>query len=73
MKPHGAHSLFIMRHSRECSNSGADIVIQSLVMKTLPAFTQTGLLHLCNNSGSQERNDAKRNCQYFRAAAHPMC
>lgn len=44
---HGAHFGFDSRFPESAVTLGADIVIQSL-HKTLPAFTQTGVIH-CNN------------------------
>ena len=70
MKLMGLIFIYHEAFPESAANSGADIVIQSL-HKTLPAFTQTGLLHLCTDCVT--RDDAKRNCQYFRAVAHPMC
>ena len=53
---HGAHFIYHEAFPESAANSGADIVIQSL-HKTLPAFTQTGLLHLCTDCVT--RDDAK--------------
>ena len=44
---HGAH-LVLPGFPESAVSCGADLVIQSL-HKTLPAFTQTGLLHRCGN------------------------
>ncbi len=45
---HGAHFLLDKRFPESAVNCGADIVIQSL-HKTLPALTQTALLHICSD------------------------
>ncbi len=45
---HGAHLGFIKEFPENPIKMGADIVIES-VHKTLPAFTQTALLHVCSN------------------------
>lgn len=45
---HGAHFPFHERFPQSALEAGADLVIQS-VHKTLPAFTQTALLHLQGN------------------------
>lgn len=45
---HGAHFPFHERFPNSALKAGADLVIQS-VHKTLPAFTQTALLHLQGN------------------------
>lgn len=45
---HGAHFAFSDRLPLAAEHSGADIVIQSM-HKTLPALTQTSLLHVCSN------------------------
>ena len=50
---HGAHFIYHEAFPQSAANSGADIVIQSL-HKTLPAFTQTGLLHLCTDCVTKE-------------------
>lgn len=52
---HGAHLKFIKELSdKEALNSGSDIVIQSL-HKTLPALTQTALLHIQGNLVKEEK------------------
>lgn len=45
---HGAHFGFSKGFPENPVKLGADVVIES-VHKTLPAFTQTALLHLCSN------------------------
>ncbi|MBO8464070.1 MAG: aminotransferase class I/II-fold pyridoxal phosphate-dependent enzyme [Firmicutes bacterium] len=45
---HGAHFPFCDYFPKSAIKQGADIVIQSL-HKTMPAFTQTALLHICSN------------------------
>lgn len=51
---HGAHFAWSPLFPETATNEGADIVIESL-HKTLPAFTQTGLLHLCSDRVDKER------------------
>lgn len=53
---HGAHLGFSDFFPRSAVKCGADIVIQS-THKTLPALTQTALLHLCGDSLPVERID----------------
>lgn len=55
---HGAHFIYHKAFPDSAVNLGADIVIQSL-HKTLPAFTQTGLLHLCTDCVTKERMQKK--------------
>lgn len=55
---HGAHFIYHEDFPESAVSEGADIVIQS-VHKTLPAFTQTGLLHLCTNCISREMMQKK--------------
>ena len=50
---HGAHFIYHDAFPKSAVSTGADIVIQSL-HKTLPAMTQTGLLHLCTDCVSKE-------------------
>ena len=50
---HGAHFIYYDAFPKSAVSAGADIVIQSL-HKTLPAMTQTGLLHLCTDCVSKE-------------------
>lgn len=50
---HGAHFIYHEAFPESAVSTGADIVIQSL-HKTLPAFTQTGLLHLCTDCVTKE-------------------
>ena len=45
---HGAHFGFHSAFPRSAVSCGADVVIQS-VHKTLPAFTQSAVLHLCSD------------------------
>lgn len=51
---HGAHFGLSKEFPESAVTQGADIVIQSL-HKTLPSFTQTGLLHLCSNRVPKEK------------------
>lgn len=51
---HGAHFGLTRKFPESAVTQGADIVIQSL-HKTLPSFTQTGLLHLCSSRIQKER------------------
>ncbi len=48
---HGAHLMFHPYFPESAVNKGADLVVQS-VHKTLPALTQTALLHLCSDKVS---------------------
>ena len=50
---HGAHFPFYEKFPKSAITKGADIVIQS-VHKTMPAFTQTALLHLCSDMVSAD-------------------
>ncbi|MCD7856146.1 MAG: aminotransferase class V-fold PLP-dependent enzyme [Clostridiales bacterium] len=49
---HGAHFSFYDKFPASAVKLGADVVIQSL-HKTLPALTQTGLLHICSDRINQ--------------------
>ena len=51
---HGAHFPFYENFPESAIKKGADIVIQSL-HKTMPAFTQTALLHICTDQISAEK------------------
>lgn len=51
---HGAHLGFSKEFPENPIALGADVVIES-VHKTLPAFTQTALLHLCSDRVSTEK------------------
>lgn len=51
---HGAHFIFHEYFPKSATECGADLVIQS-THKTLPAFTQTAVLHLCSNLIPKER------------------
>ena len=51
---HGAHLYFNQHFPKGAVTCGADIVINSL-HKTLPAFTQTGLLHMQGTYADRER------------------
>ena len=55
---HGAHFIYHEVFPESAVSTGADIVIQSL-HKTLPAMTQTGLLHLCTDCVSKEMMQKK--------------
>lgn len=50
---HGAHFAWDDRMPTAAMVQGADLVIESL-HKTLPAFTQTGVLHLCSRRVKKE-------------------
>lgn len=51
---HGAHFGFAEHYPESAVHQGADLVIQS-VHKTLPAMTQTALLHLCSDRVDRHR------------------
>lgn len=51
---HGAHLEYIEQLPKSAVRCGADLVIQSL-HKTLPALTQTAILHICSRQISKER------------------
>lgn len=51
---HGAHLGFFGKFPKNAVSLGADAVIMS-IHKTLPAFTQTALLHICSNRISKDR------------------
>ena len=51
---HGAHLGFSPAFARSAVTEGADVVIQSL-HKTLPAFTQSAILHICSDRVSAEK------------------
>lgn len=51
---HGAHLGFCKEFPENPISQDADVVIES-VHKTLPAFTQTALLHVCSNRVSSEK------------------
>lgn len=53
---HGAHFVYHNYFPQSAVEQGADLVIQS-THKTLPALTQTALLHLCRNNISKRRID----------------
>ena len=55
---HGAHFIYNEAFPDSAVSSGADIVVQSL-HKTLPAMTQTGLLHLCTDCVSTKMMQKK--------------
>lgn len=50
---HGAHLTWGEHMPKPAMSQGADVVIESL-HKTLPAFTQTGVLHLCSDRVKEE-------------------
>lgn len=50
---HGAHFAWEERMPEAAMELGADIVVESL-HKTLPAFTQTGVLHVCSERVKKE-------------------
>jgi len=50
---HGAHLYWSKDGKRPATECGADLVIESL-HKTLPCFTQTGVLHRCSDRVSTE-------------------
>lgn len=51
---HGAHLGFSPAFPRSAVREGADLVIQSL-HKTLPAFTQSAILHICTDWVDREK------------------
>lgn len=51
---HGAHFPYLEDFPKSAVDCGADIVIQS-VHKTLPALTQTALLHVCGSDALQKK------------------
>ncbi|MCD8019524.1 MAG: aminotransferase class I/II-fold pyridoxal phosphate-dependent enzyme [Clostridiales bacterium] len=51
---HGAHLMFHEYFPKSAVKCGADLVVQS-THKTLPALTQTALLHLCSNRVSAQK------------------
>jgi len=61
---HGAHFAFSNKLPESALLSGADIVIQS-THKTLPCFTQTGLLHVSKEAIHSGRIDLKRIEKYL--------
>ena len=50
---HGAHMIYHTAFPKSAVECGADLVVQSL-HKTLPALTQTALLHLCSSRVSAD-------------------
>jgi len=50
---HGSHFAFSEKLPLAAEHAGADIVVQSM-HKTLPALTQTSLLHVCSDRVNQE-------------------
>ena len=63
---HGAHLGFAEGFALNSNQLGADLVIQS-VHKTLPALTQTALLHV--NGNLIDRNLVKRFCKIFQTSS----
>lgn len=59
---HGAHFPFSEHFPKSAISLGADLVIQSL-HKTMPAFTQTALLHVCTDRIEGKR--VQESIQYF--------
>lgn len=57
---HGAHLIFTGQEEKSAVTQGADLVVQS-VHKTLPAPTQTALLHVCS-----QRVDLEQIRKYLR-------
>ena len=51
---HGAHFNFHSEFPESAVYYGADLVVQSL-HKTLPSFTQTGVLHMCGRMADRKR------------------
>ncbi len=51
---HGAHFIFHSAFPESAVSAGADLVVES-THKTLPAMTQTALLHLCSDRIQKER------------------
>ncbi len=63
---HGAHFGCHPYFPKSAVTSGADVVIQSL-HKTLPAMTQTGLLHLC--SDRVDKKALLKNLSYYQTSS----
>lgn len=63
---HGAHFGFSPLFPKSAVSQGADIVIQSL-HKTLPAFTQSAVLHICTKFG--ESFPVKRYLSIFQSSS----
>lgn len=63
---HGAHFHFSPRYPKSAVTSGADIVVQSL-HKTLPAFTQTAVLHM--NGTLVDRYQVNRYLSIFQSSS----
>lgn len=63
---HGAHFPFSELFSQSATELGADIVIQS-VHKTLPAMTQTALLHVCSKDVSLDK--MQKNLSMFQTSS----
>lgn len=51
---HGSHLIFSNKLPKSAIEAGADIVLQS-THKTLPAFTQSSMVHVCSNRVDLER------------------
>ncbi|KPU27512.1 arginine / lysine / ornithine decarboxylase [Caloranaerobacter sp. TR13] len=51
---HGSHLIFSNKLPKSAIESGADIVLQS-THKTLPAFTQSSMIHVCSSRVDLER------------------
>ena len=64
---HGAHLHFQKSAPESAVNAGADIVVQSL-HKTLPALTQTGLLHI-NQTGLVSVSEILKNEQIYQTSS----
>jgi len=65
---HGAHFGFSPEVPQSAIRLGADIVIQS-VHKTLPAFTQTAILHIGRNSTGIDRERLRRYLSVFQSSS----
>lgn len=66
---HGAHLGLAEGLAKNSCQCGADLVIHS-VHKTLPALTQSALLHV--NGNRIDRDRLRRFCIFTSPAAHPM-
>ncbi|MCD8239639.1 MAG: aminotransferase class V-fold PLP-dependent enzyme [Clostridiales bacterium] len=63
---HGAHFSFYDKFPTSAVKLGADVVIQSL-HKTLPALTQTGILHIC--SDRIDKNEVFKSLSIFESSS----
>ena len=63
---HGAHLGLVEGYARNSNQQGADVVIQS-IHKTLPAMTQTALLHI--NGGLVDRKRVERFLHIYQSSS----